>query len=58
VREGFDTAECVVETNDPTLLAILRGEQNVRTATLSGKVRVSGDFEVASRLGQILAKAS
>jgi glycogen debranching enzyme/putative sterol carrier protein len=58
VREGFDTADCVVETNEPTLLAILRGEQNVRTATLSGKVRVSGDFEVASRLGQILARAS
>jgi glycogen debranching enzyme/putative sterol carrier protein len=58
VREGFDTADCVVETTEPTLLAILRGEQNVRTATLSGKVRVSGDFEVASRLGQILARAS
>ena len=52
VREGFDTADCVLEMNEPTLLSILRGEQNARTALLSGKVKVSGDFEIASKFGR------
>jgi glycogen debranching enzyme/putative sterol carrier protein len=58
VRQGFDTADCVLEMSGQTLMALLKGDQNVRTAALSGKITVSGDFAVASRLGQILAKAS
>jgi putative sterol carrier protein len=58
VREGFETADCVLEMSEPTLLAILRGEQNARTALLSGKVRVSGDFEIASKLGRIVARSA
>jgi putative sterol carrier protein len=43
--------------SEPTLLAILRGEQNARTALLSGKVKVTGDFEIASKLGRIVARS-
>jgi glycogen debranching enzyme/putative sterol carrier protein len=58
VREGFDTADCVLEMSEPTLLAILRGEQNARTALLSGKVKVTGDFEIASKLSRIVARST
>jgi putative sterol carrier protein len=37
-----ETADCVVETNGETLQAILDGEQNVRTAYISGKSRCTG----------------
>jgi glycogen debranching enzyme/putative sterol carrier protein len=53
VREGFDTADCVFEMTEATLLAILRGEQNTRTARLAGLIKVSGDFALASRLAQL-----
>jgi glycogen debranching enzyme/putative sterol carrier protein len=55
VREGFDGADCVLEMTEDTLLSILRGDQNARTAHLSGKVRVSGDFTIASRLSRMVA---
>jgi glycogen debranching enzyme/putative sterol carrier protein len=58
VREGFDTADCILEMSDETLLAILRGDQNARTAHLSGKVKVTGDFAIASRLGRMAAGTS
>jgi glycogen debranching enzyme/putative sterol carrier protein len=57
VQEGFDTADCILEMSDETLLAILRGDQNARTAQLSGKVKVEGDFTIASRLGRMTAGA-
>jgi putative sterol carrier protein len=53
VEEGFDTADCIIETSEETLLAILRGEQNPRTARMAGKVRVSGNFEIASQLSRM-----
>ena len=53
VREGFDTADCIIETSEETLLAILRGDQNARTAALAGKVRVQGDFSIATRLSRM-----
>jgi putative sterol carrier protein len=40
-------ADCVIETNGETLQAILDGEQNVRTAYISGKVKVHGDLALA-----------
>jgi glycogen debranching enzyme len=58
VRQGFDTADCVLEMNEATMVGILRGEQNVRTAHLSGKVKVSGDPSIASRLSRVLAGVS
>lgn len=57
VREGFDTADCVLEMTEPTLLSILRGEQHARTALLQGKLRVSGDLEIASKIGRFLARS-
>jgi putative sterol carrier protein len=58
VREGFDTADCVLEMHDDTLLDILRGTQNARTALLAGKLKVTGDFDMAQRLGRLVAKAA
>jgi putative sterol carrier protein len=55
VQEDFGEADCIIETSEETLLAILRGDQNARTAMLSGKVRVLGDFALASRLSRMAA---
>ncbi|MGE0057146.1 MAG: glycogen debranching N-terminal domain-containing protein [Dehalococcoidia bacterium] len=55
VQEGFSEADCTIETSEETLLAILRGDQNARTAMLSGKVRVLGDFALAARLSRMAA---
>jgi putative sterol carrier protein len=53
VHEGFDTADCVLELSEATLLGILSGEQNTRTAHMAGLIKVSGDFTLASRLAQL-----
>jgi glycogen debranching enzyme len=58
VREGFDTAECVLELSDETLMDILKGNQNTRTAVLAGKVKVTGNLDIASRLGRMIARAA
>jgi putative sterol carrier protein len=58
VREGFETADCVLEMSDATLMDILKGDQNARTALMAGKVKVSGDFGIASKFGRIVAKAA
>jgi hypothetical protein len=42
-----EEADCVIETRGETLQAILDGEENVRTAYISGKVRVHGDLNLA-----------
>jgi putative sterol carrier protein len=51
VQEGFDTADCVLEMNEETLLGILNGSQNPRTAMMSGRLKVSGDYTIATQLG-------
>jgi putative sterol carrier protein len=55
VQENFIDADCIIETTEQTLLAILRGDQNARTAMLAGKVKVLGDFALASRLSRMAA---
>lgn len=42
-----EEADCIIETRGETLQAILDGEENVRTAYMSGKVRVHGDLNLA-----------
>jgi putative sterol carrier protein len=58
VQQSFETADCVIETDEETLLGILRGQQNARTATLAGRVKVTGDFDLASRFGRMTAGAA
>jgi glycogen debranching enzyme len=53
VQESFSEADCIIETNEETLLAILRGDQNARTAMLAGKVKVLGDFALAAQLSRL-----
>ena len=45
----------VFETDEPTLLSIIRGEQNANTAVLSGKVKVHGDLALALKIQQFLS---
>ena len=52
-REGFQTADCILEMTDETLLGILHGDLNARTAQLSGKIKVTGDYSLASKLGHL-----
>ncbi|HEY8171652.1 MAG TPA: SCP2 sterol-binding domain-containing protein [Dehalococcoidia bacterium] len=48
--ESATDADCVLEMREETLRAILEGDQNARTAMLSGKVKMRGDRAIANRL--------
>jgi glycogen debranching enzyme/putative sterol carrier protein len=55
VSRDREDAECIFETDEPTLLGIIRGEQNANTAVLSGKVKVHGDLALALKIQQFLS---
>jgi glycogen debranching enzyme len=50
VREGHDQADTVVSLSEPTLMRLVRGEQNANTAFLSGAIQISGDLALAERV--------
>ena len=54
VEESTEEADCILEMTEDTLLRLLTGEQNARTAALSGKVKVRGDLDLASRFGRLV----
>lgn len=55
VEESGAPADCVVATNEETLLAIVNGEQDPLGAYMTGKVRVEGELGLALRLRELLA---
>ena len=55
VTESEEPAECVIKTNEQTLLAVVRNEQNPMGAFMTGKIRVEGDMGLALRLRDLLA---
>ena len=55
VAESQDAADCVIATDEQTLLAVVRNEQNPMGAFMTGKIRVDGDMGLALRLRDLLA---
>ncbi len=52
VAETRDPADCELELSEQTLLSVLSGQQNARTALLAGKIKVRGDMNVATRFAR------
>jgi len=58
VGETSEPADTVVEAREETLLAILRGEQNARTALLAGRLKIHGDITMAPVIEHFLVQAA
>jgi putative sterol carrier protein len=54
VTESREPADCVISTDEQTLLAVVRNEQNPMGAFMSGKIRVEGDMGLALRLRDLV----
>ena len=50
-------AECVIEAKDKDFLKVYRGIIPGFKAVLSGKLKVSGKLELATKLGEVFEKA-
>jgi putative sterol carrier protein len=58
IEESEAPADCVLEMREETLLGVLSGTQNARTALLSGKVKVHGDLSIATRFARFVTSES
>jgi putative sterol carrier protein len=50
VEQSNAPAECTIETDERTFLAVVQGEQSPIGAYMTGKIRVEGDMGLALRL--------
>jgi putative sterol carrier protein len=50
VTEAVAPADCVIACDEKDLVRIARGEQNLITAALQGRVRIAGDLALAQKL--------
>ncbi|HET6656427.1 MAG TPA: SCP2 sterol-binding domain-containing protein [Gaiellaceae bacterium] len=55
VSESQEPADCVIATDEQTLLAVVGNEQNPMGAFMTGKIRVEGDMGLALRLRDLLS---
>jgi putative sterol carrier protein len=53
VSEGGGEAETTITTNEDTMLAVIRGEQNPTTAYMTGKLKIKGDMGAAMKLQKL-----
>jgi glycogen debranching enzyme/putative sterol carrier protein len=51
-------ADCVLSTDEATLMELLEGRRNLTTTLMSGRARLHGDVEIATRLVAFLARVS
>jgi len=49
MTESTAPADCVVRCNEEDFVRIARGEQNLLTAFLQGRVQLEGDYALAQR---------
>jgi putative sterol carrier protein len=54
VTESQDPADCVIATDEETLLAVVGNEQSPMGAFMTGKIRVEGDMGLALRLKDLV----
>jgi putative sterol carrier protein len=54
VTESKDPADCVIATDEQTLLAVVGNEQSPMGAFMTGKIRVEGDMGLALRLKDLV----
>ena len=55
VTESQDPADCVIATDEQTLLGVVGNEQSPMGAFMTGKIRVEGDMGLALRLKDLVA---
>jgi putative sterol carrier protein len=53
VTESDAPADCVIRSDEPTFLRIVRGEQSPMGAYMTGKVKVEGDLGLALNLRDV-----
>ncbi len=53
VTEGAGEADTTISTNEETMLAVVRGEQNPTTAYMTGKLKIKGDMGAAMKLQKL-----
>src|SRR4051794_7058564 len=54
VKEGAGTADCIVRTDPADFVRIARGEQNLITGFMQGRVQLEGDPALAQKLHGLL----
>ncbi len=57
VSESQDQADTVITVPEDLLLQLVRGDQNLTTALLSGRIEVIGDLAVGERLSRAMFRA-
>lgn len=50
VTEGAAAADCVIRCDEADFVRIARGEQNLLTAAMQGRVQIEGDMALAQKL--------
>jgi putative sterol carrier protein len=50
VTEGDTPADCIVTCDETDFIRIAEGQQNLITAAMQGRVRVTGDYALAQKL--------
>ena len=55
VRAGADAeADCVIAVGEDDLAGIMDGSVNPQTAFLMGRIKIAGDFMLATKLGALV----
>jgi predicted lipid carrier protein YhbT len=57
VIDGAADAECVIHSDADLFLKIARGEQNLLTAFMQGRLDIEGDMALAQKLNSVLPSA-
>jgi putative sterol carrier protein len=58
VSEEDREADCVIECTEGEFLRIIRGEQNLLTALLQGRINITGDMALAQKFYGLVRSAS
>jgi putative sterol carrier protein len=53
VREGGESADTTISTDEENFMKIVNGEQNPTAAYMMGKIKVSGDMGTAMKLQKL-----
>lgn len=56
VRQAEEDAQCTFKSKDVHFISMFTGKLRPESALLTGKVKMSGDIALATKLGQILRK--